>query len=195
MNDKEMVNDNSQINTYRATTNLNTAIENPQINMNSAVGVNIKNVDSNNLATTNFSNDTLLNNQFNNDYGSLGNNHVDNSFNFSQNVDYQANTSIQKSVSSFDNTDRSTSYVDNSNYTGNTNQFINNNETHFVPTNDGVSSYEPTLEEKKRPSSGIKISRELKILFFIVFILFIFILLMPYIYDFFKKLQLVLTTR
>ena len=185
MNDKEMMGDDSQVNTYRATTNLNTAIENPQINMNSAIGVNIKDVDSSNFNTTNFSHNALSNNQFNDDYSSLENNNANDSFNFSQNVDYQANPSIQEEPSSF---------VGSSSYIENTNQFINHDETHFVPTNDGTTVYEPTLEEKKRPSGGIKISRELKILFFIVFILFIFILLMPYVYDFFKNLQLVITT-
>lgn len=193
MNDKEIMNNNSHVDTYRATTNLNTAIENPQINMNSAVDVNIKDTDSNNLNVPNFSDSTFQNNSIDNHYGSLENGNVNNSFNFSQNMDYNANTSIQNNMSSFNGTNSSASYAESSISVENDNQF-NNSQSYFVPTNEGISTYEPTLEEKKRPSSGVKISRELKILFFIVFILFIFILLMPYIYDFFKKLQLVITT-
>ena len=54
MNDNDLKNNTQENNTYHATSNLNTAIENPQINMNSAVGVNIKSVASDNIANSNF---------------------------------------------------------------------------------------------------------------------------------------------
>ncbi len=178
MNDNEMVNDGVRVdNTYRATTNLNTAIENPQINMNSAVGVNIKDVGANNMANDRFSNDNMVNPDFSNQAISVNINNTVEQTNSSDNV--MANSS--------------SSY-------GMGNQFITNTPSVDGYSNQNVTpsfheevSYEPTMEEKKEKSHKLVISRDLKITLFIVFILFVFVLIMPYIYDFFKNLQLVVT--
>ena len=46
MNDNDLKNSSTSNNVYKATTNLNTALENPQVNINSAVGVNIQGIDN-----------------------------------------------------------------------------------------------------------------------------------------------------
>lgn len=184
MNDNDLGKNSQSKSTYRATTNLNTAIENPQINMNSAVGVNIKNVASNN--------DIDINSTVDNSYSN---------FNESQSFDYntQFNQIQNNSIMDFkNNLDDQNSFL---------NKSVENMESvQYVPTYSEVSSdvtstsnngevvYAPTLEEKKRHDKKFKVPREFKVMLFIVFILLIFILLVPYIYDFFKQLQLVITT-
>ena len=71
--------------------------------------------------------------------------------------------------------------------------------TQFVPSSSFQNeeatsvSYAPVMDKNKTSQNKITISRELKVTIFIVFILVVFVLLMPYIYDFFKELQLVIT--
>ena len=175
MNDNDFMNSNSsEKNTYRATPNLNTAIENPQINMNSAVGVNIKSVDSNKAAP---SYEDGVN------YSSY---QVENSVNYSE-------TSQSNLNSQFYNQNFSNQKVDEVYQTKKENsQFIpTNSEMNYEPTfgTDNVG-YEPTMKENKRHDKESVLSREFKVLLFIVFILFVFLLIMPYIYDFFQKLML-----
>ena len=67
MNDNDLRNgfDNNgsnNDNTYRATTNLNTAIENPNVNINSVMGVNIQDVEMNNSSNLNNSYEVNQNN-------------------------------------------------------------------------------------------------------------------------------------
>lgn len=177
MNDNDLKNNTQENNTYHATSNLNTAIENPQINMNSAVGVNIKSVASDNIANSNFvesQNDHYYN--------------FDESSQFSN-----SNMSQVDSVNEFQS-----EITDNRNIT-------EENESQFVPTysvdlttntsDNEDAVYAPTMEQKKRHDKKFHISREFKVILFIAFILFIFVLIVPYIYDFFKQLELVITAR
>lgn len=164
MNDNEFndVNNDLGNGTYHATTNLNTAIENPKINMNSAVGVNIEDVQSSNYVASNLitSNDNAnldVNSQFNH-----------------QTFTGESSNSVEISNSS--DSEQSAS------------NFIPTGGNNHVDSVDRVV-YEPTMEENKRHEK-FTISREIKILMFIVAILFVFLLLMPYIYDFFQKLSL-----
>ena len=179
MNDNELNNNSSRVNTYRATSNLNTAIENPQINMNSAVGVNIKDVDNSNSYIEN----GVSHQEFDQtDINNIGtsNQMMDQNMNMGLNSQaYHANSEsdFQSSLGS--------------------NQFIPNPAENVSGSGVNIHSagepkvmYEPTLEEKKKKSNGITVPRELKVMLFIVFILIIFILVMPYIYDFFRNLQL-----
>lgn len=176
MNDSDLKTRIDGNNTYHATTNLNTAIENPQVNINNAVGVNIQSVDENrNVSFDNNSynvnqNVNMNNNQFSN-YSQE--NYVSNNFiNSSVNVN---NVETQPGFIS----DGNSSVMDNS-----TDSFVNNKQVNKV-------SYEPTLKEKKKPKTGFEVSKELKVMIFIVFILFLVVLVIPYVYDFFKDLQLV----
>lgn len=178
-------------NTYRATSNLNTAIENPQININSAMGVNIKDVGIDNYAninnmdfSNNYSNDNIDNNFSNtfNQFDAVAPNQFDN-FSFNENIDKTTVQANSQFISNDDSKNMS-SQQNISNYEVNNSLNVPNKKV----------SYEPVVHEKKRQSKAVAIPKELKIMLFIIFILFIFILIMPYIYDFFKELQLVITT-
>lgn len=210
MNENEIKNKNN--NTYRATTNLNIDMENPQIHMNSAVGMNIKEPSQ----TQNFSQDysspsNTGYDDFYKDYSNVPsqtqNNNSNNSqtnpsdgygvnHNFSNmNSNNQwMNSEITENTTNLENKNyQNTQFISNQTQNNNfiSNQDLNNN---YVPTNDYSSEvhYEPTMEEKKR-RERFTIPTEVKVTGFIVFILLIFVLLMPYIYDFFKNLQLSLT--
>ena len=140
------MNENNDNNTqYRATSNLNTAIDNPQINVDNVNDVNVNNVNNNSyLGDTNSNDSGFLNNYY--------------------------------------STDNAT--VDNSN--------ININNVSNDKINDTNYNYEPVMDEKKNTSVGISSilhSKELKIIIFILFLLCIFLLLMPYIYDFIVKIK------
>ena len=169
MNDNNLNNNNlndNKVNTYRATSNLNTAIENPQINVNSATGVNIKDSGYNNYAENNINNNSnFLNNNFN-----------------------QSNNNINSSnnVISSSNNDISSKYVPTNN-DNNHNSYSNQSTENY--------SYQPVMKEKKENGtlSNTIHSKEFKIMIFIVFILVLFLLLMPYIYDFFRELSMSMT--
>ena len=51
MNDNNFNGDDTKVNPYKATSNLNTALENPQINVNSVTGINVKDLGQNNYAS------------------------------------------------------------------------------------------------------------------------------------------------
>ena len=177
MNDNELVNNNSNNNTYRATTNLNTAIENPQVNINSAMGVNIQNVSENN------SNVNDIANYQNNSFSS--NNYVDNNV-------------VDSTVTNFINANNSANNVtvptssDNSSYNVVSNN--SNNQSNEIANNgDVATNYEPTIESKKRKGIKIAISKELKMMIFVIMILVVFIMIIPSIYDFFRNLGLVIS--
>lgn len=213
MNDSDLKFDSKKDNTYHATTNLNTAIENPQINMNSAMGVNIQNTEED--IHSSFMNNTsdYDNNLVNNSNYNTSQNVIDNNIN-NYNVDQnQFNSSFTLNNSQVDNSQAfSTNTISDGMTNGPDMDNINNSyQSQFIPnTNNDVSygnetfsddnkinrhvSYEPTLKEKKKRGSGFEVSKEFKVMLFIVFILFLFILVIPYVYDFFKDLQLVITS-
>ena len=124
---------------YHVTTNWNTAIENPEYDVNNPMGMNINNAGM--------------------DYGYPTGDNMDNN-------QFIPDTSV--------NYNYSDEQVDSS----------NNNS----------SVYEPVMEQNKNSNGKITIPREFKIALFIIFILLIFIALMPYIYDFFKDLELIITS-
>ena len=83
---------------------------------------------------------------------------------------------------------------------GNTSDHVyldkSDNEQYVPNMSSDEVSYQPTIDSDKKNDNGkIIISKELKIMFFIVLILFIFILFMPYIYNIFEKLHLVIVNR
>lgn len=154
MNDNNLNNnvDNNSDNTYHATTNLNTAIENPQINMGSVTGVNIEE-----------------NNYFDN-----------NEQNTNEKIEPQAKEDNKISQT-------------NDEETLNFSDYSSENDANFYNTNDNNNyySYEPILQQKKNNTNAIADiihSKEAKLMVFIILVLIIFILVIPYIYDFFLGL-------
>lgn len=162
MNDNDFNNEQAKYNTYRATTNLNTAIENPQMNMNSAVGVNIKNLNSNDYSS--FSNNGYDSQNMNSDNGQAMTNYSANSFGQQTMNSPQANVagsaySDNSSQQYFANNNMQTPMVDSS-YS--TNSFaVDSSQTQFIPNNpnEGMTNmtntqveqavYEPTMQEKR----------------------------------------------
>ena len=160
MNDNNLNSNTTNNNTYKATSNLNTAIENPQINVNSATGVNMQDLGYNNYANNNVplnNNSQFLNNSYNN----------------------------QEEVNNYNN-----------NFSNN--NVSDSNQRQIQSESEGSFTYEPVLQEKKikkeNVMSGILHSKEFKAIIFIVFILCIFLLVMPYIYDFFSNLKNIIFT-
>lgn len=174
MNDSDLRTRTDGDNTYHATTNLNTAIENPQVNINNAMGMNIQNIDEN--RNTSFDNSYNINQNIN-----MNNNQVTNY----SSENYESNNFANSSMNA-NNIEAQSKFIsgDNSGMMDNNASLVNNNQVSKV-------SYEPTLKEKKKPKTGFEVSKELKVMIFIVFILFLVILVIPYVYDFFKDLQLV----
>lgn len=200
MNENEIKNKNN--NTYRATTNLNIDMENPQIHINSAVGMNIKEPSQTQNFSQEYSSPSNTGyDDFYKDYSNVpsqtqNNNSNNSQTNPSDGYEVNHNFSNMNSNNQWMNSEitENTANLENKNYQNTqfiSNQDLNNN---YVPTNDYSSEvhYEPTMEEKKR-RERFTIPTEVKVTGFIVFILLIFVLLMPYIYDFFKNLQLSLT--
>ena len=142
MNDNNFNGNETKVNPYKATSNLNTAMENPQINVNSVTGINVKDLGQNNYAND-----------------------------------------VQEEKPEFLNN------LYNSNQTNTEDSKIESNSQNF-----SNYSYEPVMAEKKVKQenflSSILHSREFKVIIFIIFILCIFVMLMPYIYNFFKALEL-----
>lgn len=172
-------NDTNNDNTYRARTNLNTAIENPDVNINSVMGVNIQNIDASN--SQNNLEQSLINNDINtqvytNSQSFMNNNNVD--LNINNKNQYQAQF-IEDSVSN-----------------NNINPNMSFDSYDDISSTDNLDSnvrYEPTLKTKKKPSSEVVIAKEIKAMFVIVLVLLLFIFVVPYIYDFFREMDLVIT--
>ena len=154
MNDNNYNSNDTHVNPYKATSNLNTAMENPQINVNSVTGINVKDLGQNNYADEiKEENPAFLNNLYNSNHSN------------------QINSDDSK--------------VESNSYETMSNQNFSN------------YSYEPVMAEKKVKQenflSSILHSKEFKVIIFIAFMLCIFIMLMPYIYNFFKALEIRLT--
>ena len=191
MNDNDIRNNNDN-NVYRATTNLNTAIENPTVNINSATGVNMVsasvydnnfNIQDNEMAINNVPNQQvdIMNNVVNQDlnlnssaivnnepvvdYGNVNNNQ------FIPNMD--SNINMQQ--------------VDINNNIDNSNM-----DTYQVDEN---AKYEPIMPTKKKPKRVSVLSNEVKAMMIIIFILLAVVYVIPYIYDFFRGMDLVITNR
>lgn len=151
--DNSLGNNSRKTTPYRASSNLNTAIENPQINLNSATGVNMKDLGYSNYASDDSRDAGFLNNDINED------------------SDFSSNSNL--TVADFSEDDNSHTRSNN-NY-----------------------SYAPVMKEKKRkgdnPISNLIHSKEFKTGIVIIFILVLFLMVMPYIYDFFRNLGMQFT--
>lgn len=210
MNDNSLGNsfDNGNVgndNTYRATTNLNMAIENPDVNINSIMGVNIKNINTNNSQSNvnynqgqNNLEQGFINNDINTQVYNNSQNFINNST-FSQNIENVNNNTNQYQAqfnSSVDVNNNTNQYqaqfiigaTNNSNINTNMN-FVSDYSSSSTDNEDANVRYEPTLKTKKKPSSWLEIAKEVKAMFVIVIILSLFIFGMPYIYDFFRNMN------
>ena len=191
-------NDNSSNNTYRASTNLNMAIENPDVNINSIMGVNIQNVDTNNSQSNvnyNQSSNNLeqgfINNDVNNQVYNNSQSFINNN-NFSQNSEVINNNTVDMNNNTNDQYQAQFIMGDGTNLNSNVNSNINFVSEDNSSSTDNVDSnvkYKPTIEAKKKPGSGVEVAKEVKAMFVIVIILSLFIFGMPYIYDFFRNMN------
>jgi hypothetical protein len=185
MNDKDLnFKTNNQDNVYKATVNFNTAFENLDANINNAVGVNIQESDD----IQNFNGNINVQN-FNGNLNQVEINNQVSDNNFYNNDLYSNN---------FVNVQNNTVNVDNNvaNMQNNTVNVYNNIETSdnsVIQDNKNIN-YVPTMKKKKKPSSGIMISKEVKVMAVIVFVLLIVVFVIPYIYDFLKEFGLVITS-
>ena len=176
MNNDELMNDGRQNNnTYRATTNLNMAIENPQVNIDSVVGVNIKNVSNENLMNTSNNANNFSSFPENSNFGTGFSNQLNPmNNNSSQFMNYSAVSNNYQEQNT-----QNISEVSN----------LNNNTVVSNDKNDSVE-YKPTMNDKKGRNKKVRVSRELVVSIVIVLVLLIFIFMIPYIYDFIEELQL-----
>lgn len=252
MNQDDFQNSSDEQNIYHASSNMNTAIENPTVNINSVTNVNIKNddvVENDNQSSFETNSNNSYSNQYDNGTNSV---YQDNSTNINlesdDDVDFQTNVSstnqydsqvsssmtqnsmvskfagytslsneqdsqnenIEYEMNSFnevndqnnvENVDINTQSVDNyaltDDLTVDDSQNINVSASYNQVTpsheNSNDDKGKEVIPEKKNENNKIVIPREVKIMMFIVFILVIFILFMPYIYDFLKEFQLVVS--
>ena len=203
---------------YHAMTNLNTAIENPEFNVNNTMGVNIEGNDSDLVIEDNsnigtkipFGGDQVYqsNMMSNNNSGQMYDNN---------NRIYQANVMSDDTDSNnsfISNNNEASSFINNS-YNGNNNDFnqqndYSNNDDEsrysFIPTNSdkkkasnssyqnvgNLEKYEPVMENKKK-NSKFTLPKEFKVMVFLGLVLIVVVLLIPYVYDFFKELGLVIS--
>lgn len=196
MNDNDLKyesnNDNNDV--YRATVNLNTAFENIKGNINSATSVNIQDLDNdqpfdegNNVQ--NFNNNINLEQGYNNNSNLYANNNQ--FFNDAQNSvgsNYSFSNIYQNEVQN-NNVNVQSNLVDSN---------INNNEivnsTNEITKEEKNVNYKPTMKQKKKPGSGFQVSKEAKTMIFIILFLLLVVFVIPYVYDFFKELDLVITS-
>ena len=191
MNDNDIRNNNDN-NVYRATTNLNTAIENPDVNINSATDVNMVsasvydnnfNIQDNEMAINNVPNQQvdIMNNVVNQDLNLNSSAIVNNE----PVVDY-GNVNNNQFIPNMDSS-INMQQVDINNNIDNSNM-----DTYQVDEN---AKYEPIMPTKKKPKRVSVLSNEVKAMMIIIFILLAVVYVIPYIYDFFRGMDLVITNR
>lgn len=174
MNDNEL-NFQKNDNVYQATTNLNTAIENPNVDIDSATNINIEN----NLNSMIYSNN--LNTVEDNNYNT---NVVDMNNNFNSNV--VSNDALEQSSNQ-------NLFVNNGNFNVENNQSNIDFGTDIIIQNNKTSnkvSYQPTIKKKNKPSSGLVVPNEVKAMVVIIVILLMALFVIPYVYDIVKGLSL-----
>lgn len=203
MNDNDLkIGSNDNEHTYRATTNLNTAIENPQVSIESMMGVNVYNSDTgvNNSYNQNLIDNVEESNKFSNNLDNYGNQILKNDQSFSNSQDGSFNSNMYQDNNQFNDNNVQTDYVTsngNLGFVSSDEQNTLENVDNYLDDNGGVKKavYKPALKQKKKPGSGFEISKQVKMMMFIIFILLLFLFVVPYIYDFFKGVGLVITSR
>ncbi len=186
----ESLNDNNNNNQtpvtpYHATGNLNTAIGNPNINVNDPMHVNIQNGSNNNVTSvppvdllkpenqvsnTNGQASVNINNNSNNVINNNGQVNTSNGVNQGEQLNGTTNTSYQPDVTE--------QYVPN--------QELQSDNVYKTTT---YISTQPSINQKKKKTVKLSLSPETKIAMVIALILFIFIMVMPTIYDFIRSIR------
>ena len=210
MQDNDFPQNSTSPGTYRATTNLNTALENPQMNLNSATGVNIPNPIQPNMPPQDDNNSNYLDDFSSQSVYPFAQDAINNPTipdPLTQNLEMSTPSSNINSITSnfvSDQLNHSSTEVPSNqvmNFSNsqpisdiqspNKNQHSPNEST----TNTSKVMYEPVMQNsQKNKKAKISIPRELKVMLIIIMILIIFMACMPSIYDFFKKLHLVITS-
>lgn len=177
--DNNELNLQNNANVYQATTNLNTAIENPNVDIDNATSINIQN----NLNSMIYSNN--LNTVVDNNYNT---NVVDMNNNFKSNV-FSSDVLGPNTSQNFFINDGNNNFDNNQNNV----DFNNNNVDNNVV--DNIVSYAPTIKKKKKPTSGLVLPNEVKAMVVIIVILLVVLFAIPYVYDFLKELNLGIISR
>ena len=174
-----MNDNNSNNNTYRATRNLNTALEAPEYKADDTLDVNIKDVDNNNYVRDEIINSDKVNNNIKKASNEeIIKKSVDDSSEYNLSSDNE-NTFISVDIAKGGNvSDYDTSTIDNDDsvalMTGNDEQ---------------KSTYTPTSSERKK-KEPFSVPNELKLLILIIIVLLVFVFFMPKVYSIFKKIEL-----
>ena len=154
--------------TYHATANLNTAIENPQFNVNSAVDVNVQGANSTNSY----------------DSGNVGD---------YQNYTSDFGSSNGESASQYSSFENSYTASDSSQFVPSSSPEPSD-ATQSYQASDSNASYAPVMEShKKKTVEKPEMPSELRVTIIIGIVLLLFIFVVPYVYDFFKGMGLVFT--
>ena len=175
-----MNDNNSNNNTYRATRNLNTALESPEYRADDTLDVNIKDVDNNNYVRNEIiKSDKVYENKEQN----LSNNEKSLEEEIiKKNIDDSSannNTFISSDIVKGRSIDNYDSFADD-----------DNGLVSLVTDSDERKSiYTPTSPERKK-KEPFSVTSELKLLIVIIIILLVFIFFMPKVYSFFKEIEL-----
>lgn len=201
MNDEEIMKrfnatlaeDNKQtpVTPYHATGNLNTAIGNPNINVNDPMNVNIQNggLNTNNTSSAVPPVDLLK------PEGQISNGMPvgeQPSTNFNNNSNVVLNLNQPSVAPNMNGQGGQQSTAQNTNYQPDvTEQYIPNQELQddqVYKTTTYIST-QPSMTQKKKKTVKLTLSPETKIAMVIALILFIFIMVMPTIYDFIRNIR------
>lgn len=192
-------NNSSDGSKYRATRNLNTALENPQFNASDTFDVNLGKVNNFSNVQLNVQDnkfDDSKDNQYNVTSGNLNNNveekevikttisSVDNDYNDgANNIVNGVNTFVDNVSINDNNKDANSYYVSNDvDIRGGNETLENNIEKEKV-------TYAP-INNKRKKKVSITIPAELKIMIVLVIIILAFIYIIPNLYEFFRSIRL-----
>ena len=188
MNGNDLNNNNSS-NIYRATGNLNTAIEDLNANnINSATEINIQGSDYSGGSSYNTYQDMSFSNEqfgnINNQFGNINNQFVNNSLGVED--EKRTNTFIGRSC------EINPSVITNSNadvYMGEDAILADNSKKNVT--------YEPIIDNKKKPvrDQDSKLAKEGMTVIIMALLLVAFVMAMPYIYDFIREARLAFINR
>ena len=111
--------------------------------------------------------------------------------NFEQNFNNSSNINSNNFNSNLMDNEKKSQFISSESK----NEINESNVSDYVSTSNEQSVYQPTMQDKKKKGISFNVTRELKVTLFIVFILLLFVLVIPYIYDFFRELLLGISTR
>lgn len=195
MNNNELKVNNNETDVYQTTPNFNTAIENPNININGVMDVNIENIEEDhNYMQSLGNNGAVVSQNFNAmnqnvnivDYSNINNNQIG-----GQSLNIDGNSGVVTTNMEqipLENVAVNNSVTDMAINNVNSNQINNTNDNNNISNVSVKDSYRPVLDKKKKPATvSFRVSKEVITTVIIIVILLLFISCMPYIYDFFHN--------